>query len=538
MRGGFCGAFMEGMDMIMRGPRSTVTRGGALAALVLAPLTVVLSGCGIGAAGDKEKVSKAATSYLRALAEGDAAKACAQLTRRAGGGRCEAATKERLSRFEPDALKKAADASLDIDVHGDTATAGLSEPEGARFVLARVGSEWRIDSGYTLGSPALARIPATPVGTQVSWALAQLNRRAAGLSKQAVRAHFSPEFLSVVMPASALGPMFGQTAERGPFTFLGFAYPPTATQAVALVETKAGERASVRIKVDGGKPARIIGFEVDEAPATIEATGPYSGRFEIGGRKLFLDCTGLGTPTVVFQGGLTTDWVEVQHQIARFTRTCSYDPANGLWGRSDPAPTPRTGREVVADLHALLAAAKVPGPYVLVGHSNGGLFVQLYASKHPKEVAGLVLIDAVSTDYYARRTSLLKKLLPPAAWKATLRQLRAQAPALVDPEQLDMETSLAQTRAALSAAPLRRMPLFVLTHGRVDQPEPNPRINKADERLWQTLQDELATLVPNSKHVIAKKSGHDIQHDQPQLVINAVQDVVEAVHHGGTWKTP
>ena len=77
---------------------------------------------------------------------------------------------------------------------------------------------------------------------------------------------------------------------------------------MALIETKAGERASLRIKVDTGTPARIIGFEVSEAPPTVEAAGPYSGRFDIGGRELFLHCTGSGSPTVVFQGGLTTDW--------------------------------------------------------------------------------------------------------------------------------------------------------------------------------------------------------------------------------------
>ena len=119
-----------------------------------------------------------------------------------------------------------------------------------------------------------------------------------------------------------------------------------------------------------------------------------------------------------------------------------------------------------------------------------------------------------------------------------MRQLRARTPALIDPEQIDMETSLAQTRAALNAARLRSMPLFVLTHGRVDQPDAAPRINEADERLWQTLQDELAALVPDSKHVIAKKSGHDIQHEQPQLVIAAIRDVVQAVHDPATWKTP
>lgn len=177
---------------------------------------------------------------------------------------------------------------------------------------------------------------------------------------------------------------------------------------------------------------------------------------------------------------------------------------------------------------------------MLAGHSDGGLFAQLYASKHPGEVAGLVLIDAVSSDYYARRIALLKRLLPRAAWKVTMRQLRARAPALVDPEQIDMETSLAQTRAALAAAPLRRMPLFVLTHGRVrvDQPDTDPRLNRADERLWQTLQDELAALVPGSKHIVAKQSGHVIQQDQPELVVKAVRDVVEAVRDPGTWKTP
>jgi pimeloyl-ACP methyl ester carboxylesterase len=497
-----------------------------------------LTGCGVGGASKEEKISRTVDSYLRALAEGDTAKACAQLTRRARGDRCGQALGERLPGLQPDALKKAADGSLDIDVQGDRATAGVSEPEGARFVLARVGREWRIDSGYTLAAAAPAGMPATPVGKQVAWALAQLNRGGAGLTEQVVTGHFSREFLTTVMPASDLVAMFAQTAaKRGPFTFSGFAYPPTSSQAVALLETKAGERGSLRIRI-GGTPTRIIGFEVTEAPSVLNARGRPSGRFDIGGRKLFLHCTGLGGPTVVFEGGLTTDWVAVQDRVAGFTRACSYDPANGPWGRSDPAPTPRTGEDVVADLHALLAAAKVPGPYVLAGHSNGGLFVQLYASKYPDEVAGLVLIDAVHMDYYARRIALLKKLLPPAEWKASLRGLRARVPELLDPEQIDLASSLAQTRAALSAAPLRAMPLFVLTHGRPDTSGSDPRLSAADERLWRKLQDELAALVPKSKHVIAERSGHDIQHDQPALVINAIRQVVKAVRDPGSWKTP
>jgi len=130
--------------------KSTGTRGALLAILALVLLAAVLTGCGVGRASNQEKVSKTATGYLRALADGETAKACAQLTQRANSGGCEATMKERLSRIEPDALTTAADGSIDIDVHGNTASAGLSEPKGARFVLKKVGSEWLIDSGYTL----------------------------------------------------------------------------------------------------------------------------------------------------------------------------------------------------------------------------------------------------------------------------------------------------------------------------------------------------------------------------------------------------
>jgi hypothetical protein len=135
----------------MRSQKPIIARGGLLAGLVLALLAPALTGCGVGPATNPEKISKTATTYLKALADGDAAKACAQLTRRAKGGECEAAVTERLPRLDSDVLTRAADGSMDIDVHGDTATAGLSEPEGARFLLVKVGGDWLIDSGYTLG---------------------------------------------------------------------------------------------------------------------------------------------------------------------------------------------------------------------------------------------------------------------------------------------------------------------------------------------------------------------------------------------------
>ena len=136
----------------MRKPPSTRTRGALLALLALALLASALTGCGIGPATKQEKVSKTATTYLRALAKGDTTKACAQLTRRARGEACEAAMKARIARLDSDALTRAADGSIDIDVHGNRATARLPEPDGARFVLVKAGGEWKIDSGYTLTS--------------------------------------------------------------------------------------------------------------------------------------------------------------------------------------------------------------------------------------------------------------------------------------------------------------------------------------------------------------------------------------------------
>lgn len=122
----------------------------ALMILVLALLVAALAGCGFGGASNEEKISKTATTYLRALADGDTAKACRQLTRHAKGERCEHMLKQRLSHLDPNALKQAADGSMEFDVNGNRATASWSKPRPAHFVLAKVGTEWRIDSGYTL----------------------------------------------------------------------------------------------------------------------------------------------------------------------------------------------------------------------------------------------------------------------------------------------------------------------------------------------------------------------------------------------------
>jgi pimeloyl-ACP methyl ester carboxylesterase len=388
----------------------------------------------------------------------------------------------------------------------------------------------RVDA-YRIKTCAKALLPDSPLGRQLRWVLAQLAGEATTLTEAEVHAHVSAEFLTIVMPAPEVVQALRQTiAERGTFSFVGFAYPPRARQALALVQSTTGERGAIEIGVTSSRPARIEYFGLQEAPPTIVPKGRFSGWFDIGGRRLFLRCVGHGSPTAVFEGGLTTDWYELQNRVSRFTRVCSWDHPNGPRSRSDPAPTPRTARDFVADLHTLLRVAHVPGPYVLAGHSNGGLFTQLYASTHPRQVAGLVLIDAVHPAYHQRRLAMLKPLLPPEVWQALRQDAMTPQHRLLDPERVDIWTSERQTRQALRRSPLRPMPLVVLAHGHPE--DPGAPFVEEDERLWRQLQRELAHLVPGGRLVIATHSGHDIQHQQPELVLDAIGDVVRAVRAG------
>jgi pimeloyl-ACP methyl ester carboxylesterase len=384
---------------------------------------------------------------------------------------------------------------------------------------------------YRLKTCAKALLPDSPLGRQLRWVLAQLAGEAATLTEAEVRAHFSAEFLTVVMPPEeVIGAFQEGLAEIGTMRFVGFAYPPRARQAAALVQSTSGVRGAVPIGVTSGRPALIEFLQVQEAGPTVVPRGRFSGWFDVdGGRRLFLRCTGHRNPTVVLEGGLTSDWYELQNRLSGFTRVCSYDRPGGPRSRSDPAPFPRTARDFVADLHALLRVAHVPGPYVLAGHSISGLFSLLYASTHPRQVAGLVLIDAVHPATIKRRLAMLKPLVSPEEWEA-LRQLMITVPhRLVDPEGIDSWTSERQTRKALRRSPLRPMPLVVLAHGR---PDPNVPFPEQEERLLQQLQRELAQLVPGGRLVIATESGHIIQDDQPELVLDAIRDVVRAVRAG------
>ena len=293
---------------------------------------------------------------------------------------------------------------------------------------------------------------------------------------------------------------------------------------------------------------------VDSLAVAVGAeTGNFAGLVDIGGgRKMYLKCSGRGSPTVVLVGGLRAsadDWdisdkskPTVFTGVGKFTRVCACDrpgtPVGEKPSRSDPVPQPTTAKDAVADLHALLSAAGEAGPYVLVGHSYGGLIVRLYASTYPKEVSGLVLVDALSEGLQDAETpeqwAIQRKLI-----EGDVREGVALYPAL---ERIDVDRSFNQIRAA---PPLRSIPLVVLSADRPWGPQvPSmiaagklaadipPDFGYVTDAAQKKAQERLAKLVPNEKHITNTNSGHEIHKEQPQLVIDAIREVVEAVRSG------
>jgi len=237
-------------------------------------------------------------------------------------------------------------------------------------------------------------------------------------------------------------------------------------------------------------------------------------RIDVGGFRLNIRCEGEGSPVVVLDAGAgdtlgTWDWVVPA--VKKFTRVCAYDRA-GL-GRSDRGPSPRNSERIVTELRQLLVRARIPPPYVLVGHSFGGLNVRLYAARHPKDVAGLVLVDATPEDYPELVESLYSEVE-----REKLRTSRAVAPLAYGDELDAIAESAASVRSA-TAPPDLQVTVLTAAH-RGDSP--------AFRAAWSALQRKMAEAFPSARQVIAEKSDHYIQFDEPELVIQAIRGQVAA----------
>ena len=279
---------------------------------------------------------------------------------------------------------------------------------------------------------------------------------------------------------------------------------------------------------------------------------------DVGGHRLHLQCVGQGSPTVVLDAGLgafSLDWGAVQPEIVTTTRVCAYDRAGLGW--SEPGPRPRSPQQFADELHTLLTNAGIQGPYVLVTHSISGKTARLFASQHPNQVDGIVLVDArhESVDdhltpeqvaaedaqqqqfqdmiKWMARFGLVRLLWAPA-WPSMLPGSENLSPesrstiGVLQARPQQIESALAEGQGRMesnsllrAAAPLGDKPLVVLASAQT--------INNVP--FWKEAQEAMAGLSSNSRLIVVP-SGHAIHFEQPAQVVESIRHVVNAARTG------
>lgn len=278
---------------------------------------------------------------------------------------------------------------------------------------------------------------------------------------------------------------------------------------------------------------------------------PIGKLIDIGGYKLHLNTSGTGNVTIVCDAGLSgtsLGWSLVQEEVCKFTRICSYDRAGYAW--SDPAILKRTSINIANELYLLLKKAKIPGPYILVGHSFGGANMMVFASLYPKETLGVVLVDSVHEDMlkklpnpsqnlfnkfinysgvqwllaasgYKRLrnpTAEIKQMflpLPEQIRNAYFAQMNKTRYTQVVAEEID---SLEESLLQLAKCHIQDKPLIVISAGIT--------ANSEEGNVWKDLQKSLLSKSNKSKQIVANKSDHMINHHQPQIIVDAIKEMV------------
>ena len=273
----------------------------------------------------------------------------------------------------------------------------------------------------------------------------------------------------------------------------------------------------------------------------LASTPPPGQLVDVGGHRLHLWCTGAGTPAVILEAGLggsSAGWGFVQPDVARFTRVCSYDRAG--MGYSDPGPSPRTARRIADELAELIDRSGIGVPVVLVAASSGGFDVRVFASDYTDRVAGLILIDASHEDQthevprLAPWVPLLSsfgilrllgvsfggdpaRLAPSVQRFARATRFRAAGYQAAADEIIHIRESASQVRTSRRKLSI---PVVVVTGA------------LGADATWRQLQRDQVTLSEHGCQIIAEESGHVVQIDQPQIVVDAIRTVIDATRLG------
>jgi pimeloyl-ACP methyl ester carboxylesterase len=293
------------------------------------------------------------------------------------------------------------------------------------------------------------------------------------------------------------------------------------------------------------------------------ALNPPPGQiFLVNGHKMYLNCTGSGSPTIVLDSGLGNDsliWGGVQPQLAKTTRVCSYDRAGFGW--SDAQPGPRDADHIAAELHQLLAQAKVDGPIVLMGHSIAGMYIRDYAARYPENVAGLIFVDgstplqdenpalqSAGETGWVRKTSILMMRStavaglfrltgscsrPIPGFDSSSGQLLAED--LCYPHFTSISSEFASFNASghetVHTGPFGALPVLIISQDPakvLSQKHPPTQLVKL-ENAWSQMQEDLKKLSKHSSRIIARGSTHAVQIDRPDLLARAVPLFIEQI---------
>ena len=318
--------------------------------------------------------------------------------------------------------------------------------------------------------------------------------------------------------------------------------------------------ALLRVALAGAVPALFTVLALSlpvlaTPPAVPDLDSPPGILVGVGSHQLHIHCTGRGSPAVVFEsglGGTSLDWSIVQPAVSEFTRACSYDRAGYGW--SESGPRPRHAARLAAELDRLLLSAGIPPPYVLVGHSFGGLTIRIFAARREKMVAGLVLVDAVhERQFQHMKAAGVRTPIAPTGHRFVITN-----PGIVPEGLPETVKPLAQRLAAMPKA-LRALygelkwmrtsarqvgsiphvpdaPVIVLSRG----PRPdNASLETARlDGAWLDLQHHLAAFMNNGALQVVDDSGHHIHLDRPEQVVAAIHALVEAVRIASAPDSP